>query len=133
MLVILFVISLPALLVGLLLWISANMRAATHEFIAHVREGRYDRAYSMTSGSLRSQVPPHEFQAHLEAHAPSIRRSAGAWINGFGGSFTTEHMDVWIFGSGLPEENVCITIVKEDGSWKVDHVTGYSGSSCDDE
>lgn len=128
---VLALVAVPGLIVGGILWASTDLRAATHEFLGHVRAKDFERAHAMGSASLRARVPPEALEGYLGSRAPAILRHTDAWINGFGADLTRAHVDVWL--SGTRGSSVCVTVVKEGGAWRVDEVAPYSGSSCDDD
>jgi len=137
-LVLLFVLGALALsllvgaLVGGLLWLSADRREITHQFLGSVRTGRYDLAYELTSQRLRATTPPALFQSYVDGRVPNARRSTSDWINGeVGDLFTHSCMEAWLSGPGLDSDKVYLLMVKEGEVWRINELTTVEVSDCD--
>lgn len=113
-----------------MLWLSADLRAATHEFLAEARAGQYERAHELASAHLRATVPPTAFPAYVDAAAPSLAGSTGEWINGFSGSGSRQCIEAWLTGPNVLVDPVYLILVDEGGTWRVDAVTGDEPSLC---
>lgn len=122
---------LTAAIIGVILWLSQDMRDVTHTFLGLVRARRSDVAFTMTSARLQASMPPASFAAWVDGRAPFVRASTSEWINGFGGGGDEQCMDVWLDVPGHAiHENVYLMLHKENGQWRIDDVTNREPSMC---
>lgn len=120
------------LLVGVIYWLTADMRDVTHQFLGSVRVGRYDLAYQLTTEQLRGTVAPAAFQAYVDGRVPNVRRSTSEWINGESGNGWSEYcVEAWLSGNGLNDDKVYVIVAKESGVWRVADVTTVELDLCE--
>jgi hypothetical protein len=126
-------IALGSLLFGglvtaLVLWLNADMREQTHLFLGHVRAGRDDEGYALTTAAFQRRVPADVFGAYLDARAPGVRASSGEWVNGSTGGLSETCVEVWL--DDAPQGTVYVLLLKEDGLWRVNDVTHVEAPAC---
>ena len=115
------------------MWMSADMREVTHQFLGHVRARRYDAAYAMTSGRLRASVSAEAFPSWIDRRAPAVHTTTGQSVSGFGGGGDEECIDVSLTGdSWLFQPKVYVLLLKEGGKWRVDGVETTEPALCPD-
>lgn len=123
---------LGAIIVPIVLWLSGDMRAVTHDFLGQARRGEFAGAYRMASGQLRGSVSEAAFPAYVQSQLPSLRGSSGEWINGFSGGDDRYCVEAWMTQEGsLGWDTAYILLQKEDGVWRIDSVTEHEPDECD--
>jgi len=115
------------------MWLSDDIRGVTHEFVGHLRAGRNDAAYRMTSARLRAQVSAESFPSYVEGRAPTIRSTTDDSINGFGGGGDEQCVIVDLTKPGsFFSSTVYVLLLKEGDVWRIDGLEAREPELCPD-